>query len=179
MTEPLVRVDIAGGIANLRLNRPDRLNALDFPLGEALLAALLLTECDASVKVVTLTGAGRAFMAGGDVSLFLEARGNAPQEIGKLIELFHRIVRRIRRMKPPVICGVQGAVAGGGLGLAVACDIVIAAADATFVPAYTRLGTSPDGGTTWSITRLIGQRHALEWIMLGEQMDAAEAVDIG
>ena len=82
-------------------------------------------------------------------------------------------------MKPPVICGVQGAVAGGGLGLALACDLVIAAADATFVPAYTRLGTSPDGGTTWSITRLIGQRHALEWIMLGEQMDAAEAVDIG
>jgi 2-(1,2-epoxy-1,2-dihydrophenyl)acetyl-CoA isomerase len=65
---------------------------------------------------------------------------------------------------------------GGGLGLTLACDLVIAAADATFVPAYTRLGTSPDGGATWSITRLIGQRHALERIMPGEQMDAAEAV---
>jgi 2-(1,2-epoxy-1,2-dihydrophenyl)acetyl-CoA isomerase len=131
------------------------------------------------VKVVTLTGEGRAFMAGGDVSVFHKAGENAPREIAGLIELFHQIVRGIRRMKPPVICGVQGAVAGGGLGLALACDLVIAAADATFVPAYTRLGTSPDGGTTWSITRLIGQRHALEWIMLGEQMDAAEAVDIG
>jgi 2-(1,2-epoxy-1,2-dihydrophenyl)acetyl-CoA isomerase len=179
MSEPLVRVEIAGGIADVRLNRPDRLNALDFPMAEALVAAITRVERDTSVKVVTLTGEGRAFMAGGDVGVFHRAGENAPQEIARLIELFHQIVRGIRRMKPPVICGVQGAVAGGGLGLALACDLVIAAADATFVPAYTRLGTSPDGGTTWSITRLIGQRHALEWIMLGEQMDAAEAVDIG
>jgi 2-(1,2-epoxy-1,2-dihydrophenyl)acetyl-CoA isomerase len=179
MTEPLVRVEIAGGIANVRLNRPDRLNALDFPMAEALLAAITQAERDPSVKVLTLTGEGRAFMAGGDVGVFYKAGENAPQEIGKLIELFHQIVRRIRRMKPPVICGVQGAVAGGGLGLAVACDIVIAADNASFVPAYTRLGTSPDGGTTWSITRLIGQRRALEWIMLGEQMDSAEAASIG
>jgi 2-(1,2-epoxy-1,2-dihydrophenyl)acetyl-CoA isomerase len=179
MTEPLVRIDISGGIANIRLNRPDRLNALDFALAEALLAAITQAEHDLSVKAVTLTGAGRAFMAGGDVSVFHKAGENAPQEVGKLIELFHQIVRRIRRMKPPVICGVQGAVAGGGLGLAVACDIVIAASDASFVPAYTRLGTSPDGGTTWSITRLIGQRRALEWLMLGNTMNAEAAAAVG
>jgi 2-(1,2-epoxy-1,2-dihydrophenyl)acetyl-CoA isomerase len=179
MTEPLVRVDISGGIANVRLNRPDRLNALDFPMAEALLAAITQAERDPFVKVVTLTGEGRAFMAGGDVGVFHRAGENAPQEIGKLIEMFHQIVRRIRRMKSPVICGVQGAVAGGGLGLAVACDIVIAADNATFVPAYTRLGTSPDGGTTWSITRLIGQRRALEWIMLGDPINAESAAEIG
>jgi 2-(1,2-epoxy-1,2-dihydrophenyl)acetyl-CoA isomerase len=179
MSEPLVRVEIAGGIANVRLNRPDRLNALDFPMAEALVAAITQAERDTSVKVVTLTGEGRAFMAGGDVGVFHRAGENAPQEIARLIELFHQIVRCIRRMRPPVICGVQGAVAGGGLGLALACDIVIAADNASFVPAYTRLGTSPDGGTTWSITRLIGQRHALEWIMLGEQMDAEGAATIG
>lgn len=179
MTEPLVRIEIGGGIATVRLNRPDRLNALDFPMAEALLAALLQAERDPSVKVVTLTGEGRAFMAGGDVSVFHKAGENAPQEIGRLIEMFHQIVRRIRRMKPPVVCGVRGAVAGGGLGLAVACDFVIAAADTCFVPAYTRLGTSPDGGTTWSITRLIGQRRTLEWIMLGEQMNAGDAAEIG
>jgi 2-(1,2-epoxy-1,2-dihydrophenyl)acetyl-CoA isomerase len=179
MTEPLVRLEIAGGIAAVRLNRPDRLNALDFPMAEALLAAIAEAERDPLVKVVTLTGEGRAFMAGGDVGLFQKAGENAPQEIGKLIELFHQIVRRIRRMKPPVICGAQGAVAGGGLGLAVACDIVIAADNASFVPAYTRLGTSPDGGTTWSITRLIGQRRALEWIMLGDRTNADGAADIG
>jgi 2-(1,2-epoxy-1,2-dihydrophenyl)acetyl-CoA isomerase len=179
MTEPLVRVDISGGIANVRLNRPDRLNALDFPMADALLAAITQAERDTSVKVVSLTGEGRAFMAGGDVGVFHRAGENAPQEIGKLIEMFHQIVRRIRRMKPPVICGVQGAVAGGGLGLAVACDIVIAADNASFVPAYTRLGTSPDGGTTWSITRLIGQRRALEWIMLGDPINAEGAAEIG
>jgi 2-(1,2-epoxy-1,2-dihydrophenyl)acetyl-CoA isomerase len=179
MTEPLVRVDISGGIANVRLNRPDRLNALDFPMAEALLAAITQAERDTSVKVVTLTGEGRAFMAGGDVGVFQKAGENAPQEIGRLIALFHQVVRRIRRMKPPVICGAQGAVAGGGLGLAVACDIVIAADNASFVPAYTRLGTSPDGGTTWSITRLIGQRRALEWIMLGDPINAESAAEIG
>jgi 2-(1,2-epoxy-1,2-dihydrophenyl)acetyl-CoA isomerase len=82
-------------------------------------------------------------------------------------------------MPAPVLAGVQGAVAGGGLGLALACDLVVSASDATFVPAYTRIGTSPDGGTTWSITRLIGHRRAMEWIMLGDPMSAEEARAIG
>ena len=99
MTEPLVHIDISGGIAALRLNRPDRLNALDFPMAEALLAAISQAERDSSVKVVTLTGAGRAFMAGGDVGVFQNAGENAPQEIGRLIALFHQVVRRIRRMR--------------------------------------------------------------------------------
>jgi 2-(1,2-epoxy-1,2-dihydrophenyl)acetyl-CoA isomerase len=179
MTDDLVRIDINAGIANLRLNRPDRLNALDFSLGESLLAALTRADHDASVKVVTLTAEGRAFMAGGDLSVFHAAQERAPQEAGKLIALFHQIIRAIRRMKPPVVAGVQGAVAGGGLGMALACDLLIAADNARFVPAYTRIGTSPDGGTTWSITRLIGQRRALEWIMLGDPMNAEAARDIG
>jgi 2-(1,2-epoxy-1,2-dihydrophenyl)acetyl-CoA isomerase len=175
----LVRVAIEAGIAEIRLNRPDRLNALDYALAEALLAALLQVDADASVKAVTLTGEGRAFMAGGDISIFHKAGGEAPQAAMKLIELFHQIVRRIRRMKPPVIAGVQGSVAGGGLGLALACDLVIAASDASFVPAYTRIGTSPDGGTTWSITRLIGVRRAIEWIALGDPMTAEAALAVG
>lgn len=178
MTE-LVRLDIESGIANIRFNRPDRLNALDFALAEALLAALTRVDADSSVKAVTLTGEGRAFMAGGDIGIFHAAGENASQEAAKLIALFHQIVRLIRHMKPPVIAGVQGAVAGGGLGLALACDLVVAADNASFVPAYTRIGTSPDGGTTWSITRLIGQRRALEWIMLGDPMSAADACAIG
>jgi 2-(1,2-epoxy-1,2-dihydrophenyl)acetyl-CoA isomerase len=179
MTDDLVRIDVDAGIAKLRLNRADRLNALDYALAESLLAALDRVSHDPSVKVVTLTGEGRAFMAGGDLSVFHSAGENAPQAAGKLIALFHQIIRSIRHMKPTVIAGVQGAVAGGGLGLALACDLVVAASDASFVPAYTRIGTSPDGGTTWSITRLIGQRRALEWIMLGDPMNAEAARDIG
>lgn len=179
MTEQLVRIDINAGIANLRLNRPDRLNALDYALAESLLAALSQVSHNALVKVVTLSGEGRAFMAGGDLSVFHSAGEQAPQAAARLIALFHQIIRTIRHMKPAVIAGVQGAVAGGGLGLALACDLVIAADNASFVPAYTRIGTSPDGGTTWSITRLIGQRRALEWIMLGDPMTAEAARDIG
>jgi 2-(1,2-epoxy-1,2-dihydrophenyl)acetyl-CoA isomerase len=178
MTE-LVRLAVASGIATIRLNRPDRLNALDAALAEALLDALTRVDTDASVKAVTLTGEGRAFMAGGDISLFHKAGEKAADEAARLIPLFHQIVRLIRHMTPPVIAGTQGAVAGGGLGLALACDLVIAADNASFVPAYTRLGTSPDGGTTWSITQLIGPRRAMEWLMLGDPLGAAEAAALG
>jgi len=178
MTE-LVRLAVASGIATVRLNRPDRLNALDFALAEALLEALTRVDADPSVKAVTLTGEDRAFMAGGDIAIFHKAGENAWQEATRLIALFHQIVRLIRRLKPPVIAGVRGAVAGGGLGLALACDLVIAAENASFVPAYLRIGTSPDGGTTWSITQLIGQRRALEWLLSGNTLGAADAAALG
>jgi 2-(1,2-epoxy-1,2-dihydrophenyl)acetyl-CoA isomerase len=176
---PLVLFEVHDGVARIRLNRPDRLNALDFAVAEHLLAALKRADADNTAKAVTLTGEGRSFMAGGDLSVFQQAGDKAPEVAGKLIGLFHEIVLLIRTMKPPVVAGVQGAVAGGGLGLALACDLVIAADDAKFVPAYTRLGTNPDGGTTWSITRLIGKRRAMEWSMLGDPMSAEEAARIG
>jgi len=177
--DELVRLSIEKGVARVRMNRPEKLNVLDFALGEALLAALGRVEHDRSVKVVTLTGEGRAFMAGGDIDFFHAAGDRAPEEVPKLIALFHQIIHSIRRMRPPVIAGVQGAAAGGGLGLALACDLVVATENASFVPAYTRLGTSPDGGTTWSITRLIGARRAMEWIALGEPMNAKDALTLG
>jgi 2-(1,2-epoxy-1,2-dihydrophenyl)acetyl-CoA isomerase len=180
MTEnELVLVAAADGIASVTLNRPERLNALDIALAERLMKALDLIERDPAIRVVTLSGAGRSFMAGGDVIEFHKAGERAPDVVTRLIALFHQIIRCIRRMPAPVIAGVHGAVAGGGLGLALACDLVIAATDATFVPAYTRLGTNPDGGTTWSVTRLIGSRRALEWMMLGDPMKAETAAALG
>jgi 2-(1,2-epoxy-1,2-dihydrophenyl)acetyl-CoA isomerase len=175
----LVRVTIEDGIAAVILDRPERLNALDHEVAAQLVAVLDRIERDPSVKVVTLTGAGRAFMAGGDLAEFHKAGENAPEVVNRLIGQFHQILRCLRRMKAPVIAGVHGAVAGGGLGLALACDIVVAAADATFVPAYLRIGTNPDGGTTWSVTRLIGPRRALEWMMLGDPMNAETAAALG
>jgi 2-(1,2-epoxy-1,2-dihydrophenyl)acetyl-CoA isomerase len=175
----LVRFNLSDGVAQVRMNRPDRLNALDFAMAESLLEALSRAEREAGVKAVVLSGEGRSFMAGGDLALFHRVPEQASQEATKLIGHFHQIIRCIRRMKAPVIAATQGAVAGGGLGLALACDLVVAASDASFVPAYTRIGTSPDGGTTWSITRLIGQRRAMEWIMLGDPMGAEEAQRIG
>jgi 2-(1,2-epoxy-1,2-dihydrophenyl)acetyl-CoA isomerase len=179
MTDQSVLLATADGIARITLNRPAQLNALDHNLAAALLEALQGVEHDAQVKVVIISGAGRSFMAGGDLNVFHAAGERAPEAASRLIAQFHQIIRAISRMPPIVIAAVHGAVAGGGLGLALACDLVVAAADATFVPAYLRIGTSPDGGTTWSVTNLIGPRRALEWMMLGEPMNAETAVSLG
>jgi 2-(1,2-epoxy-1,2-dihydrophenyl)acetyl-CoA isomerase len=175
----LVMVAVADGIARVTLNRPERLNALDDALGRELADAFERLASDPALHVVTLMGAGRAFMAGGDVAKFKAAGEQAPEAVGAMIALFHRIIRCIRAMDAVVVAGVHGAAAGGGLGLALACDFVIAAEDALFVPAYTKLGTNPDGGTTSSVTRLIGPRHALEWLMLGDTKDARAAERLG
>jgi 2-(1,2-epoxy-1,2-dihydrophenyl)acetyl-CoA isomerase len=177
--QDLVLVAIDGGIARITLNRPDRLNALDHDLAVALGTALEGLERDPTLRAVTLMGAGRMFMAGGDITVFKKAGNDAPHVIGGLIDLFHRIIRAIRRLNAPVVVGVHGAAAGGAVGLALACDFVVASEDASFVPAYTKLGTSPDGGTTWSVTRLLGPQRALEWLMLGEAIDARTAKEMG
>jgi 2-(1,2-epoxy-1,2-dihydrophenyl)acetyl-CoA isomerase len=177
--QKLVLVAIKNGVAQVTLNRPDRLNALDHALALELAETFDGVAQDSTVRVVTLTGAGCAFMAGGDVSIFRTAGDNAPEVIGTLIGLFHRTIRCIRTMNAIVVAGVHGAVAGGGVGLALACDFVIAADDASFVPAYLRLGTNPDGGTTSSVTRLLGPRRALEWLMLGDTMNAHSAERVG
>ena len=174
-----VLVAVESGIARVTLNRPDRLNALDHDLAKALAETFENLDRDPALRAVTLTGAGRAFMAGGDIAVFKSAGTDAPEVIGALIAMFHRTIRAIRRLNAPVIAGVHGAAAGGGLGLALACDIVIASEDASFVPAYTRLGTNPDGGTTWTVTRLLGPQRAFEWLMLGEPKDARTAEKAG
>ena len=177
-THGLVLVAVEHGFAQITLNKPDRLNALDHALALELADTFDRLAADATVRVITLMGAGRAFMAGGDVSMFRAAGENAPEVIGTLIELFHWTIRCIE-MDAIVVAGVQGAVTGGGVGLALACDFVVAAEDASFVPAYLRLGTNPDGGTTSSVTQLLGPRRALEWLMLGDTMDAHSAERLG
>ena len=175
----LVLVAVEGAVARVTLNRPDRLNALDHDLAAELADSFDRLAGDPTVRVVTLMGAGRAFMAGGDITVFKSAGEQAPEVIGRLISLFHRTIRRIRGLDAVVVAGVHGAVAGGGVGLALACDFVVAAEDASFVPAYTRLGTNPDGGTTWSVTRRLGAPRALEWLMLGDALDARAAERMG
>ena len=170
---------IGDGVARIVLNRPDRLNVIDFACARRLLDLFEQIEREDSVKAVTLTGAGRSFMAGGDLTEFHRDLMAAPKAGSGLLALFHELMRIIRRLRAPVIAGVQGAAAGGGLALALACDIIIAAEDAQFIPAYTRLGASPDGGTTWSVTRILGPRRALEWIMLSDPMSAQAALAQG
>jgi 2-(1,2-epoxy-1,2-dihydrophenyl)acetyl-CoA isomerase len=152
---------------------------LDFEMADALAAAFSAIERDGTVKVVLFSGAGRAFMGGGDLTVFQRDLMAAPKTVSDLIGKFHESVRSIRNISAPVIAAVQGAAAGGGFGMAMACDLVIAADDARFVPAYTRIGTSPDGGTTWSLARLLGARRAMEVLMLGEPLGAQAALTSG
>jgi 2-(1,2-epoxy-1,2-dihydrophenyl)acetyl-CoA isomerase len=179
MTEDILNLVISGGLAEITLNRPAQLNVINCDLAERLVAALSAIDQDSSVKVVVLKGAGRAFMAGGDLKDFHEAGERAPDAVKRLIMPFHCIIGSLRDLRVPVIAAVHGAVAGGGLALALACDFVIASADAVFTPAYLRIGTNPDGGTTWSVAKLIGERRALEWLMLGDPMSAQQAADLG
>lgn len=166
-------------VAVLRLNRPDRLNTIDDELAAGLLDGLRAAAADPAVRAVLLCGAGCSFMAGADLMAFQADMNAAPQTAARLIDSLHESLRLIRAMPKPVVAAVQGPVAGGGLGLALACDLAVAAKDAVFVSAYTRIGTSPDAGTTWSLTHLVGARRALELIWLNERIDAAAALRLG
>lgn len=118
-------------------------------------------------------------MAGGDLGDFHAAAHLAPAAVERLILPFHEIIRSLRNLRIPVIASVHGAVAGGGLALALACDFVIASTDAVFTPAYLKIATCPDGGTTWSVARLLGARRAMEWLMLGDSWSAQHAASLG
>lgn len=172
-------IERTGSVAHLRMNRPDVLNVLDEGLAEAMLSAVEQVAGDDTVRAVVLSGAGRSFMAGGDLSRFHADLSGAPQIAGWLIDRFHAVMRTIKSMPKPVVAAVHGPVAGGGVGLALACDLVVASSDTTFLSAYTKLGTSPDGGTTWSLTRLLGPRRALAFMLLNERLDARAAQEAG
>lgn len=178
-TEQPVLLTFDGAVARLTLNRPKQLNALDEPMAAACVEAMSEIERRSDLGAVILDGAGRAFMGGGDLTVFHSDLANAPATAARLIDRFHLMVTAIRRLPVPVICAVHGAVAGGGVGLALACDIVIAASDMRLVPAYTRIGTSPDGGTTWSLTKVLGAKRAYEMFLTGETLDAKAAQQLG
>jgi len=179
MSEAPVLYAVDGAVATITMNRPAQLNALNRDLAFALRDAVKRAAEDETIRAVRIKGEGRAFMAGGDVGMFAENFEAAPETIGHLIEAFHGIVTTIRTMPKPVIAVLQGAVAGGGLGLALACDVAIAADNVVMISAYTKLGTSPDGGTTWSVTQALGARRAIEFIMLNDPLDAKGALALG
>ncbi|APF37064.1 Enoyl-CoA hydratase/carnithine racemase [Chelatococcus sambhunathii] len=166
----------AEGIASIRFNRPQVLNALDEAMVAALRAAVETAARDERVRVVVISGEGRGFMAGGDVSRFHAAGPEAPALVQRLIEPFHEAVARLAEMPKPVIASLHGPVAGAGLSIALLADLAIAADDAQFTLAYARIGASPDGSATWSLPRVVGLRKALELALLADTVDATEAL---
>ena len=178
MSESIV-ADRQGGIATLTLNRPDALNALDFAMMDALVAHTSAIAIDDEVRVLVIRGAGRHFMAGGDLRTFATRLDREPEvrraEFQRTVETLHAAIEHLHRMPAIVIAQVQGAVAGFGLSLMCACDLAVAADDAYFATAYRNIALTPDGGGTWALPRLVGLRKALELLLLSERIDAKEA----
>ena len=160
----------------ITLNRPERLNALTVEMAEALSAALDAAEADPNCRALLLTGAGRAFCAGQDLTAIV---GMAPAEIGSLLDHYNPLIRKLRALPLPVVCAVNGVAAGAGANLALACDIVLAGEGASFVQAFARIGLIPDCGGTWFLPRLVGMARARALAMLAEPLPARVAAEWG
>ncbi len=182
MNPPLL-LERDGAVATLTLNRPAALNTLDYPMMDALVEATTNVAADDSLRVVVIRGAGKHFMAGGDIHTFAgelsKTGAQRTEKFSQIIGRLHAAIEHLHRMPHPVIAGVQGAVAGFGLSLMNACDLVVAADDAYFASAYRSIGLTPDGGGSWALPRLVGSRRALEIMLLAERFDAQRALEWG
>ena len=171
---------IAASVATITLNRPEKLNAFTGTMREDLLDALRACEEDAGVRVVVITGAGRAFCAGGDVEYMSGLqKSDDVDSFRKLLDAGRDVILQIATMPKPVIAAVNGVAAGAGCNLALACDYRIAAEQAKLSESFVRIGLHPDWGGTWLLPRLVGRSRALEILMSGRTVDAAEALAIG
>jgi 2-(1,2-epoxy-1,2-dihydrophenyl)acetyl-CoA isomerase len=179
VAEEPVLVEARAGWRILTLNRPDRLNAFDEAMHERLMAALEEAEADAGCRALLLTGAGRGFCAGQDLTNRVFEPGVVP-DLTRTIERFYNpLVRKLRALPMPVVCAVNGVAAGAGANIAFACDIVLAARSAKFIQAFARIGLVPDSGGTWFLPRLVGAARARGLAMLAEPLPAEKAEEWG
>ena len=168
--------DITDGVAMLTLNRPDKLNSFTQAMHDEVRHALHKVGADKSVRVFVLTGAGRGFCAGQDLSDRAVEPGARPVDLGDSVEKnYAPLVLALRALPMPVICAVNGVAAGAGANIALACDIVLAAKSASFVEVFCKLGLIPDTGGTYFLPRLIGNARAMGLAMLGEKLSAEKA----
>ncbi len=180
IASPLVLEERSGTVLTLRLNRPEQLNALNPDMCRMLVHGLLHAAEDKSVRAVVLTGAGRGFCSGGDINFMREARSrNAVSEFKQMLEMGKEICVAIASMPKVVIAAVNGPAAGGGLSLALACDLRIASDQAMFTQAFGHLGLYPDFGATFFLPRLVGLSRASELFYTAEKLSAEEARRIG
>ena len=174
-----ISLERAKGIGWLTLSRPEALNALDKATGEELLDALEELRDDESVRVVVLTGAGRAFSAGGDLKEMARA-GDLPEEhFEELLATLNRTVLTLAELPKPVIAAVNGVAAGLGFNLALAADVRVAARSAEFTQAFLKIGLIPDGGGTFLLPRLVGWARAAELILTARTVSSEEALALG
>ena len=167
----LILYDVADGIATITFNRPKVMNALDADTIVRFRALCERAAQDDAARVVVLRGAGPAFLAGGDVASFKANLADFSEKVVDLAGDMHAGILALRRAPKPVIACVHGAVAGAGMSIMMACDLIIAAEGTQFSMAYSRIGTSPDGGASWFLPRLVGYHKAMEMLLLADAVD--------
>ena len=171
---------IEAGVAKLTLNRPEKLNSFTAAMHVEVQDALARLRADASARVLLITGAGRGFCAGQDLSDRAVEPGAEPVDLGSSVEQYYMpLVLALRALPMPVVCAVNGVAAGAGANLALACDIVLAARSASFVEVFCKLGLIPDTGGTWHLPRLVGHARAMGMALLGDKIDATTAEQWG
>jgi 2-(1,2-epoxy-1,2-dihydrophenyl)acetyl-CoA isomerase len=175
-----IQVTEAEGIATITLNRPDKLNAFVGHMRRDLAEALEHAGSDRNTRVVIITGAGRAFCAGGDIAFMAELmQRRDAEEFSRILGAGRRVILAIRQMTKPVIAAINGPASGAGCNLALACDLRVAANTATFSQSFAKVGLHPDWGGTYFLPRLVTPNKACEMFFLGESIDANEAAQLG
>ncbi len=170
---------LSEGVATITFNRPAVMNALDADMIRAFRTNCERAAADLEARVIVLRGAGPAFVAGGDVAMFRDNVAAMATLVPELAAELHHGILALRRAPQPVIAAVHGAVAGAGFSIMLACDLVLAAAGTQFSMAYSRIGTSPDGGATWFLPRLTGYQKAMELMLLADTVDAETMQRLG
>ena len=170
---------VEAGVARITLNRPEQRNALDIPTLQRFHALLEELNADPAVRVVVLTGSGRSFCAGADLAEWAEAEARGVLESYGWTENAHALMQRLHSLDKPTIAAVNGTAVGGGMDLALCCDLRVAAASARFKAGYTAMGYSPDAGASWHLPRLIGAEQAKRLLFLDELWNAERALAAG
>lgn len=174
-----VQLDKRNGVARIRFNRPRSLNAISPELAVRFLERCREIEADTECRAVVISGEGRAFMAGGDLGRFYQDFPNAAETARAMIEPMNAAFSLLAALPLPVVASLHGPVAGAGMSVALACDLVIASRDVQFSFGYTQIGASPDLGLSWSLPRVVGLRQAMGIALLGENLSADRALELG
>lgn len=174
---PIIQFEVIDHVAKITLNRPDKFNSVNKPMALALQGYLDDCAQRDDIRAVYLTGTGKAFCAGQDLAEIMA--DDAPPLSEIVSQHYNPIVLKIRALEKPVVCAVNGVAAGAGANIALACDITVATASATFIQAFSKIGLIPDSGGTYFLPRLIGMQRAAALQMLGDKVSAADAANMG
>lgn len=176
----MITTNLTDGIFTITLNRPDKLNSFIFEMADQLKEALMEAESNDDIRCILLTGEGRAFCAGQDLAEAAEVSNDPERDLSEIVyHTYIPIIQEIRGLEKPVVCAVNGTAAGAGANIALACDIVIANEEASFIQSFSQIGLIPDSGGTFILPRLVGLAKATALTFLGEKVSASEAVEMG